>query len=114
MNDNNPINMEELFEIMDDDSELIKECFDEFIISAQGMLEKVKDAIDSKNAESLQSCAHKMKGSLSYLAAGRAAGLAYDLEKMGSEGSLGNAVKIYTDLEMECEKIRNVMASFEP
>ena len=105
MNDNNPINMDELFEIMDDYKGLIKECFDEFIISALGMLERVKSAIDSEDAEGLQPYAHKIKWSLlRYLAAEKAAGLMYDLEKMGNEGSLGNAVDIYTGLEMECEK----------
>ena len=113
MNDSGPINMEELFEIMDDDSELIKDCFDEFIISAPEMLEKVKSAIDSKNPEELQSCAHKMKGSLKYLAAEKAAGLAYDLEKMGNGGELEHADTVYTDLEMEYEKIKKVMAGFE-
>jgi HPt (histidine-containing phosphotransfer) domain-containing protein len=113
MNDDNPINMEELFEIMDDDNELIKECFAEFISSAPAMLERVKNAVESEDAQGLQSYAHKIKGSLRYLAAERAADLAYDLEKMGIEGKLGNADIKYRDLAMECEKLKKVMSNFE-
>jgi len=114
MENNNPINMEELFEIMDDDKELVKECFDEFVQSAPDMLGKIKSAIASEDVEGLQSHAHKIKGSLRYLAAERAADLAYDLEKMGNEGHLGKAGNRFRDLEIECEKLEKVMAGFTP
>lgn len=112
MENNNPINMEELFEIMDDDKELVKECFDEFVQSAPEMLRKIKRAIESEDAEGLQSYAHKIKGSLRYLAAERAADLAYDLEKMGNEGHPEKAGDRFRDLEIEFEKLRTIMTSF--
>jgi len=64
MNDNSLINMKELLEIMDDDKELIKECFNEFINDASNMLERIKNAIESGDAAGLDSSAHKIKGSL--------------------------------------------------
>ena len=113
MENNNPINMGELFEIMDDDKELVKECFDEFIISAPGMLERVKNAIESGDSASLESSAHKIKGSLRYLAAEKASELASVLETMGKNGNIENADETFQNLEKECEKLKGFMAGYE-
>lgn len=113
MNDNSLINMKELLEIMDDDKELIKECFNEFISDASNMLERIKNAIESGDTAGLNSSAHKIKGSLRYLAAEKASGLAYDLETMGKNGNLDNAVEAFQNLESECEKLKKVMADYE-
>jgi HPt (histidine-containing phosphotransfer) domain-containing protein len=113
MNDTSLINTEELLEIMDDDKELIKECFNEFINDAPGMLEKIKSAIESGDAAGLDSSAHKIKGSLRYLAAGKASELAYGLEKMGKNGNLDNAGETFENLLSECEKLKNFMEGYE-
>ena len=113
MNDNSLINMKELLEIMDDDKELIKECFNEFINDASNMLERIKNAIESGDAAGLDSSAHKIKGSLRYLAAEKASGLAYGLETMGKNGNLDKAGETFQSLESECEKLKKVMAGYE-
>ncbi len=92
------VDLDELMEIMDNDTELIKECFDDFISDSPEMLQKIKDAIDGNDAENLGKSAHALKGSLKYLAANTAADIAYQLEAMGSKGDTKLAEEPYHKL----------------
>lgn len=107
------IDMEELMEIMDDDKELIKECFDDFTVDSPEMLEKIRSAIVENNAENLGKAAHAIKGSLKYLAAQAAAGIAYQLEKMGVNNNLEKAMESYESLLEECDKLKKFMSDYE-
>lgn len=85
MSDTDIIDFDELKEIMDNDMELIKECFDEFRKDWPNAFDKVAEAANTKNASMLDQAAHKLKGSLGYLAAEQAQKAAYDLELAGKE-----------------------------
>ncbi len=102
----NPVNVVELLEIMDNDEELLKECLTDFLNDYPEMLNQIRSAIVSGNGEDLEVTAHAMKGSLKYLAAFTAADFAYRLESMGKAGTAGGAEAAFDDLEKECEKIR--------
>ncbi len=88
MTDIDIINLDELKEIMDNDLELIKECFDEFRndwVEAFGNIEK---AVEVKDASQLDEAAHKLKGTLRYLAAEKAQQAAFELEIAGKNNNL--------------------------
>ena len=82
------INLDELKEIMDNDMELIKECFDEFCIDWSEAFGNIAKAVNEKNASQLDEAAHKLKGTLRYLAADQAQQAAYELELAGKEQNL--------------------------
>lgn len=102
----NPVNVAELLEIMDNDDELLKECMADFLNDYPEMLAQIRSAIVSGNAEDLEVTAHAMKGSLKYLAAFAAADFAFQLETLGKAGGTTGAETAFADLEKECEKIR--------
>lgn len=79
------IDLDELKEIMDNDMELIKECFDEFRKEWSDSFGDVASAVKAKDASQLDEAAHKLKGTLRYLAAEQAQQAAYDLELAGKE-----------------------------
>ena len=108
-----PIDMEDLLEIMDNDTELMKECFDEFIQTSNHLLDDIKNAIDEKNASNLDTAAHKFKGTLSYLSAGKGVDISARLELMGKEDRLEGAGEVYDALEKECKKITNFVNEFK-
>jgi HPt (histidine-containing phosphotransfer) domain-containing protein len=109
---NEPINSEELLEIMDDDIELLKECFEDFLVDSVEMLNEISEAIMTDNAEALEKSAHALKGSLKYLAAGIASDVAYELELMGSEGQLSSARSVFERLQKECHRIREYIENY--
>ena len=102
----------ELNEIMDNDIALIKECFNDFIIEYPQILSDIKKAIKSQDASRLGTSAHKLKGSLKYLAAKPAAEIASQLEYMGKKETLDKSQDIYINLETECQKLQVFMEAY--
>lgn len=104
---NKTVNLEMLNEIMDNDDELIRECFADYKSDYSESLAGIKEAIDGNDAESLHKRAHAFKGSLKYLAADTAADFALELEQMGrSEEIIQDEAKaIYSNLVTACEDL---------
>ncbi len=109
---NNPIDMKELLEIMDDDDELLRECFNDFIKDCDGMLSLIKAAIKEADPESLEKTTHALKGNLKYLAAVDAAEFAFQLEKMGRNDDINNADNLLILLTEECRRVINFMKNY--
>ncbi|MGA1823133.1 MAG: response regulator [bacterium] len=102
-----PIDMKELFEIIDNDTKVLKECFDYFMKNFPRMLTDIRKAIDAKDAITLNRTAHKFRGTLTQLAAKEAIGIAYKLERMGEEGIMSSTLDTFADLNKECMRIKD-------
>lgn len=114
MNDlQEPIDMAEVMEILDGDKKLLIECFDEFLSNMTQTLVEIQSAIEQKNALNLDEAAHKLKGSLGYMAAARAADIAYQLETMGKDQKLESARDMFKTLSYECEKVKEFMEQYK-
>ena len=99
------INIDELKEIMDNDSELIQECFAEFLIDYPNLIAEVKSAVEQKDYDTIDATAHKLKGTLKYLAAEEAAAAAQVLETAGHQQDLENMDETLAALETACQKV---------
>jgi len=108
-----PIDMAEVMEILDSDKELLIEGFDEFLSNLPQTLAEIQSAIEQGNASNLDESAHKLKGSLKYMAAVHAVDVAYQLEIMGKEQNLGSADDTFKTLCYECEKVKEFMKQYK-
>jgi HPt (histidine-containing phosphotransfer) domain-containing protein len=113
MNDKDIINLEELKEIMDNDMELIGECFDEFTKDWTEAFGNVKKAVIAKNASELDEAAHKLKGTLRYLAAEQAQQAAYELELAGKKNNLEGLDEKLSLLEKKGLEVIDYIKNFE-
>lgn len=109
---NKAVNIEELKEIMDDDLELIQDCFAEFVQDWPQSYVEIRGAVLENNARQLDESAHKLKGTLRYLAAEAAADAAYALEAAGKENNLENAQDKLETLKNECRKVVDYINHF--
>lgn len=107
------IDMEEILEIMDHDTELIQDCFDDFVKEYPGMLKNMERSIATGDAQGLDAHAHKLKGSLRYLAAAIPADFASKLEQKGKKGDLEGAERLLEELSNACEKLKAFMISYK-
>ena len=112
--DDSVVNIDELKEIMDDDMELIQECFTDFVQDWPQLYVQIKSAIMAKDGPALDASAHKLKGTLRYLAAENAAQAAYALEEAGKERDLDGAEAKLDDLKTECQKVIGYIQAFNP
>ncbi len=106
------VDLKELKEIMDDDLELVQDCFADFISEWPAQYVGIKGAVLKKNAQTLNESAHKLKGTLKYLAAVPAADAAYALEVAGKDNDLSGADKKLEHLKNECQKLVKYINNF--
>ncbi len=113
-NENDVVNLKELKEIMDDDMELIQDCFNDFVQDWPSLYVLMKSAIIEKDAKQLDESAHKLKGTLRYLAADAAANAAYVLESAGKDNDLDGIDEKLKTLKDECQKLVGYISKFTP
>ncbi|MCK5541449.1 MAG: Hpt domain-containing protein [Desulfobacterales bacterium] len=107
------IDLDELKEIMDNDMELIRECFDEFRNDWPKAFGDVTKAVTEKDASGLDEAAHKLKGTLRYLAAEQASQAAYELELAGKEQNLEDLDTKLSILEKKGIEVINYIDNFQ-
>lgn len=108
------INIQALMEIMDNDLALIQDCFADFLADLPGFLEEIQDAVAQKDPGKLTEAAHKLKGTLKYLAAEPAAQAALALESAGRNQDLENLDRKRLTLENECKGLAAFITDFHP
>lgn len=100
-----PVNLVKAFEIMDDDNDFLKECFADFLSTSPETVKEITDAVEQKNADALDKSAHKLKGTLIYIAAEKAAETAYKLEEMGKKQNLETADEELDHLKKQLSEV---------
>ncbi len=106
------VNIEELKEIMDGDMELIKDCFADFVQEFPKAFDEIKTAVIEKDGIKLDGSAHKLKGTLRYLAAEAAADAAYSLEFSGKSNDMKGVEEKLERLNSECGKLLDFINNF--
>jgi len=100
-----PVNIDELNQIMDNDIELIEECFADFLMDYPGLLSDLKLAVKQLNFQTMDDTAHKLKGIFKYLAAESAATAAFELERAGRNQDSENLDEKLSNLESHAQKV---------
>lgn len=111
--ENAVINIEDLKDIMGGDMELIQDCFTDFVQDFPGDFDGIKNAVIEKNGIKLNSAAHKLKGTLRYLAAEKAVDAAYVLELAGKSNQMEGIEDKLETLNRECKKILAFINGFK-
>ncbi len=111
--ENAVINIEDLKDIMGGDMELIQDCFADFVHDFPGDFDDIKNAVIEKNGLKLNAAAHKLKGTLRYLAAEKAVNAAYVLELAGKSNHMEGIEDKLETLNRECRKLLAFISDFK-
>ena len=87
------------------DPRLLAELARLFCEDRPRILADLKEAVDRADSTRIERAAHRLKGSLSTLAATRAAGAAGTLEGMGRSGDLARIAEAWREMEREMERL---------
>ena len=107
-----PIDLKEALSLLDDDEELLQQCFKDYFENAPEMIDDIAKAVSAGAASELANAAHRFKGTLKYLAATNAANLAYELEMLGDKGELANVATVLATLKEECKRVEAFMSDY--
>ncbi|MHC4409288.1 MAG: Hpt domain-containing protein [Planctomycetota bacterium] len=105
-------NQAELMDRIDGDVEFLGECIEIFDEDSTPLLEQIRGAVATQDAEALVTPAHTLKGMLSNFCAPAAEGAARDLEMRGREDTLRECDAIVAALDDELKRLRVELQSF--
>jgi two-component system, sensor histidine kinase and response regulator len=104
-------NFNELLERVDNDRDLMRELLEIFKKDFPRHHSELLAAVAGGDMRRVQSIGHTMKGMFSNLAAGRAAAIAAELEKIGNGSSISSLPEALTSLEKESAALLPVLDS---
>lgn len=87
------------------DVDLLKEVSELFINDCPRMMAAVEQAVFSRDAQTLERAAHKLKGSVACFCAKEAVDAAQRLEDIGASGDLADVDSAYKDLESSIKRL---------
>jgi two-component system, sensor histidine kinase and response regulator len=100
------LDQESLMEELDDDLDMLETMLEIFERDAGERMPKIREAISSGDANTLNAEAHALKGGSGTFFATATYELANQLETMGRENDLANAEATFSTLEKEVEKLK--------
>ena len=103
----------ELLERVDHDLELLGELVALFLDDHPRQMESVRQAIDEQDFQGLERSAHTLKGVVGNLAGKRAFDAARQLEALGREGDLNNAMIVWRELDDELKALEQALQSLQ-
>jgi len=95
------------------DRELLREIVDAFLQESPRLMAEIRQAISVGDAAALRLAVHTLKGSMRYFGARRAYDHAYELEKLGQGGDLGNSQAALDVLEEEIARLTPILLDYE-
>ena len=108
-----PVEMKVVMEIFNHNQKLLERFFNDFLQNSEDMLHEIQNALEEKNSDKLKLSAHKLKGSLRYLAAEKAIACAARLEFIGKTGHLDKADDAFKDLAEAYGDIRRFLSEIQ-
>ena len=97
---------------LDGDRDLLMEIMEIFKAEAPAMLDRLRQAIDRRNASELQQSAHALRGSLLSLGAASVADTALGLENLGRQGTTEGATLPFSSLEGQVGHLTRLFTKF--
>jgi two-component system sensor histidine kinase/response regulator len=98
----------------DGDEEFASEVINLYLGDSPRMMKEIQQAVAQLDAVRLKRAAHALKGSLGYLNASSALDAALQLELLGEEGDLTDAVLCLQTLEAEIDRLTRAIQAAQP
>ncbi len=97
--------------MIEDDEEFLKELAEIFINDAPEQMSAIKEAVISRNNETLEKAAHKLKGAVANFGRNTTTDTASKLEKMAKENKLDGVEEVYSYLVKDIENLINALSA---
>lgn len=110
--ENAPLDLSNLREILGDDTESLREILMLFVDMRETFLKNFSSAIDRRETQELLAGAHQLKGTARNIGAFRLADLALALEHAAGEGDWDKAQLLYRQVEEASLEVKQFIDSF--
>jgi signal transduction histidine kinase/DNA-binding response OmpR family regulator len=106
------IDWDAALEAVDGEESLLQTLVEAVLEESPRILEAIRRAVADRDATSLRTAAHTLKGSIRYFRADAAFDAAFRLERMGKDGELSDADQVLRVLEKETARILRLLEAY--
>jgi HPt (histidine-containing phosphotransfer) domain-containing protein len=103
---------DEALKMFEDDVEFLKELVEIFINDVPEHMSEIEEAVNSRNSETLQKSAHKLKGAVANFGKNATTDTAFKLEIMGKKKNMDGVEDVYGTLVKGVESLVNALKEF--
>jgi len=111
---NDPIDIEKALKEFEGDKDFLMEVLQEFIQKLGEQIPRIRQAVDSKDADTLKQEAHSIKGGSSNLTAFELSKAAEAIEEMGKINNFEHGAKAFENLEKAFLRLKNYALTVLP
>jgi len=102
------IDLDNISEIADGEREFIEEIVNNYLRTYPGYLDEMDSALQSGNHEKIFFCAHKLKGSFSFIGSAKLASLAEQIEdRCKDKGDISGFLPLFSEMKTLAEKAKS-------
>ena len=101
--------LHELRDRVDGDEELMREVLAIYLEDTPTLLDALRQALETKQAEAVSKAAHTLKGSSANIAAERLRSQAYQLEQQARAGDLNRATALFETIQSEFQELEKIV-----
>ncbi len=109
---NQPIDINQLNHIFDDDGKFIQETLLFFLSSAQPLFQEIDEGVKQRNFDTLARVAHTLTGSSSNVAAHEIARLSFKMEQAATEQNWDKIRTLYKSLGIAFKEVEECIQAF--
>jgi HPt (histidine-containing phosphotransfer) domain-containing protein len=102
-----------LMERVDGDLDFMNEILEVYLEDVQAGVRKLKGAMEARDADSLATQAHTLKGASANVGAGRLRDVAFEIETAGKERDLEKVGALVSKLADELKRFKDVLATVD-
>ena len=95
------------------DMDILHRVVQIFLDTHEGLLDKVRQAVNKSDSLALQDAAHALKGSAGNFGAKRTVEVAFKLEQMGQNNNIEGCDSVFKQLELELGKLKLTLQHFQ-
>jgi len=89
---------------------LVSRVIETYLRTSPEMIESIRQALGSEDAEAIERAAHSLKSSSATLGALELAELCKELEQIGREAETTRAAEVFASLETEFDRVRRALS----
>ncbi len=109
---NDIMNLDELFQTMNGDKQLVKECFDDFCRNCGPMLNDIQSSIDAADHQKVKNGLLTFRDSVKHLSSKPIMDAAFSLDRAYDAGNAAKVEKEYQRLSSTCKELENFIVSY--
>ncbi|MEE9312945.1 MAG: Hpt domain-containing protein [Planctomycetota bacterium] len=112
MQQQEPLNIGQLKDMVGDDDDLIRELLDTFLTSGRETMEELSSALNAHDIGEIKMKAHSLKGASANFGASRIQAICSDMESAANQNQIETAPEMFEDLKVKFKDVEEFITEW--